>query len=101
MRIQEMKSGLAHLKKSGAEENQNVFYGVAAAQALSQTPEGERQPNAERCELDEPRWSVVSFGGREASGLTHAEATDLMRELESRAVPGLCIVTDESAARIG
>ena len=101
MRIQEMKSGLVHLKKGGGEEAHNVFYGVAAAHALAQAPEGESSFENDRCELDEPRWSVVSFGRREASGLTHREATDLMGELYRRGVAGLCIVTDEGAARVG
>ena len=51
-------------------------------------------------ELRAPVWSVVSFEKCEASGLTYAEAEQKLTELEAQNVPGLCIVTDEVAARI-
>lgn len=51
-------------------------------------------------ELQERRWSVISFSESEASGLTYAEAEQKMKELETQKVSGLCIVTDEVAARI-
>lgn len=53
-----------------------------------------------RTELDEPRWSVVSFDKHEAGGLTYSEAMKLMADLDSDGVSGLCIVTDRAAARI-
>lgn len=101
MRIQEMKSGLVHLKKKAGEERRDVFYGVAAARAIAETPESEGLSVVAGCELDEPRWSVVSFERKEAAGLTYEQATRLMRELDSRRVTGLCLVTDETAARVG
>jgi len=52
------------------------------------------------CELDEPRWSVVSFDRREGAGLTYVQAIELLNELDSRKVAGLCIVTDRAAARM-
>lgn len=51
-------------------------------------------------ELREAIWSVVSFDKCEASGLTYAEAEQKITELDARRVSGLCIVTDETAARI-
>ena len=45
-------------------------------------------------------WSVISFDKREANGLTYAEAEQKLSELEAQKVSGLCIVTDEVAARI-
>jgi hypothetical protein len=51
-------------------------------------------------ELDSPFWSVVSFDQCEFSGLKYAEAIAKMAELESKKVPGLCIVTDDVAVRI-
>jgi hypothetical protein len=99
MRIQEMRSGLAHLKKRPDEERQNIFFGVAAAEALSEPVESENDP-ATKSELNEPRWSVVSFERREASGLTYEEAVRLMQQLEEKNVSGLCVVTDEAAGRI-
>lgn len=51
-------------------------------------------------ELRESIWSVVSFEKCEASGLTYAEAEQKIKELETRNVSGLCIVTDEAADRI-
>ena len=51
-------------------------------------------------ELDEPIWSVISFERVEATSLGYEEAARLMSELEERGVPGLCVVTNESASRI-
>lgn len=51
-------------------------------------------------ELNEPRWSVVSFEARAAGNLTYAQATEKSARLAAQKVPGLCIITDEAAARI-
>jgi hypothetical protein len=51
-------------------------------------------------ELREAIWSVISFDKCEASGLTYTEAEQKLSELEAQKVSGLCIVTDETAARI-
>ena len=51
-------------------------------------------------ELSKPRWSVVSFEARAASSLTYKQATEKLAELAAQKVSGLCIVTDEAAARI-
>lgn len=50
-------------------------------------------------ELDLPLWSVVSFDKLEGSNLTYATAYNLLEELDSRKVAGLCLVTDEAASR--
>ncbi|MBC7898926.1 MAG: hypothetical protein H7070_02635 [Saprospiraceae bacterium] len=51
-------------------------------------------------ELTEPRWSVISFEKCEASGLSYADAMSKIDELDGRKVPGLCIVTDQAAAKV-
>lgn len=51
-------------------------------------------------ELNAPRWSVVSFESRLANNLTYAEAAGKLEEFKAQKVAGLCIVTDEAAARI-
>ena len=51
-------------------------------------------------ELDQPRWSVVSFDACEASGLTYPAAVKVLAEKEAAGVYGLCIVTDEAAHRV-
>ncbi len=51
-------------------------------------------------ELDLPQWSVVSFDICEAAGLTYAEAVRRLIEKETAGVYGLCILTDEAAARV-
>jgi hypothetical protein len=51
-------------------------------------------------ELRLPVWSVISFEKCEASGLTYTEAEQKLSELEAQKVSGLCIVTDDVAARI-
>jgi len=51
-------------------------------------------------ELEQPLWSVVSFARKEAGGLTYTEAERKLAELDSAGVTGLCIVTNEAAARV-
>jgi hypothetical protein len=67
-----------------------------AAPAAEETASTEDYPN----ELRLPVWSVVSFEKCEASGLIYMEAEEKLAALEARKVSGLCIVTDEVAARI-
>ncbi|MDQ4121329.1 MAG: hypothetical protein M3209_07775 [Acidobacteriota bacterium] len=50
-------------------------------------------------ELDQPRWSVITFSECAASGLSYAEATRLVEQMQEE-VPGLCIVTDEAARKM-
>lgn len=50
-------------------------------------------------ELSQPHWAVISERGVESSGLNYADALQLMRDLERQKVYGLCLVTDEAAAR--
>ena len=102
MRIQEMKSGLSHLKKKvDGERQENYFETLAAQDTLIDPETGEFVPlDGKCCELDEPRWSVVSFDQMEAGGLNYAQAAALMSELDSHGVVGLCLVTDETASRI-
>jgi hypothetical protein len=63
-------------------------------------PQSDEQNAASVNELRLPVWSVVSFERSEASGLTYAEAEQKLSELEAQNFSGLCIVTDETAARI-
>ena len=51
-------------------------------------------------ELNETRWSVLSERGCEASRLPYAEAARLVAQLRREPVFGLCIITDEAAARL-
>jgi len=51
-------------------------------------------------ELNEPRWSVISFETCVAKNLTYPEAEQKLNELKQADVSGLCIVTDETAERI-
>jgi hypothetical protein len=50
-------------------------------------------------ELREPRWSVVSERGCEASGVNYEEAAGLVGRLRAERVHGLCIISDEAARR--
>ena len=98
MKIQEMRSGLAHLhKKMERDSEEGYFWPNAAAAARAVA---EHEPEIEiHSELDEPRWSVVSFERREAGGLTYRQASELTAFLVGRGRNGLCIITDEAAMR--
>jgi hypothetical protein len=51
-------------------------------------------------ELNERRWAVLSERGREDAGLSYAEAAALIARLRGERVSGLCVVTNEAAARV-
>lgn len=51
-------------------------------------------------ELDNRVWSLITFDKCAASSLTYAEAAEKLENLKAEKVSGLCIVTDETAARI-
>ena len=69
-----------------------IFLGKMAESSIKQ--------NESLSELDLPIWSVVSFDRCEASGLTYAEASKKLAELDGQKIAGPCLVTDEAASRI-
>lgn len=102
MRIQEMKSGYLHLKdKMGNDRPENYYENYSIQDVMIDPETGNVAPLGSDCELDEPRWSVVSFDKMEAGGLSYARASALMNELDSHGVTGLCVITDEAASRMG
>ena len=101
MRIQEMRSGFAHLKRksddrlnTGPTEMQGTKPGIEPDPVLDLS-----EPKA-LSELDKYQWSVVSFDKMEAGGLNYMQAEALMGELHSCGISGLCIVTDSAAAKL-
>jgi len=104
MRIQEMRSGLPHLRKRRAVAGQNNFFGDRIAkeafiESLSKFIESD-EPEVIGCDIEQPIWSVVSFDKLEAGGLTYAQAAKLIGELDVNGVAGLCIVTDAAASHM-
>ncbi|MBL8180058.1 MAG: hypothetical protein JNL64_00425 [Blastocatellia bacterium] len=98
MRIQEMRSGLEYLRKRPQSEFVRIDLGMELFGEMSVEPfETERTLMSE---LEEPRWSVVSFDRIEAGGLTYRQAAELMILLDSHKLTGLCVVSDEAAARM-
>lgn len=63
--------------------------------------EAEKQsPEDETSLIRQNVWSVVSFDGRLASGLTYDEALAEVEKRKRENLPGLCIITDEAAERM-
>ncbi len=91
MRIQDMRSGIVHLTKRMDREGQENYPASAASVAEAEVSS----------ELDEPRWSVVSFDKREAGGLTYRQAAELLGVHDKYGTHGLCIITDDAAKRYG
>ncbi len=52
------------------------------------------------CELDEPRWSVISFEKRIGKNLKYTGAAAMLEKLVGEKVSGLCIITDEAAEKM-
>jgi hypothetical protein len=103
MKIQEMRSGIAHLNKKTEREPQGLseYYWPDSAGAARGLAENEPEQRTETpSDLDQAVWSVVSFDRREAGGLTYRQAAELIAFMNGRgAAAGLCIITDEAAAR--
>ena len=97
MKIQEMRSGILHLnRKMENERRDNILDLPRVSEPLAEPI----LPSAPDSELNEPRWSVISFERREAGGLTYDQSAALLFELDAHGVAGLCIVTDDAAARL-
>ncbi len=73
-----------------------------AAQEKENKTKAQRDAQNEEAsnELRMPIWSVISFEKLEAGGLVYTQAEEKLSELEAQNVSGLCIVTDEVAARM-
>ena len=92
-----MRSGILHLnKRMENERRDNILELPRVSEAVAEPV----LPSAPDSELSEPRWSVISFERREAGELIYDQAAVLLSELDAHDVAGLCIVTDEAAARI-
>jgi hypothetical protein len=101
MRIQEMRPGLAHLKKKMERDRlKKIFQPKFEQNNILQIPPLETAAAGTASELDHSRWAVVSFDRVEASGLSYRAAADRLAKLDSEGVAGLCVVTDEAAARL-
>lgn len=62
--------------------------------------ENQENQEQETPELREARWSVISFDKCEARNLTYEQAEQKIAELEAQKFSGLCVVTDEVAAKM-
>lgn len=83
---------------SAARKNSEMEEQGQENSAISETPETE---NSEaEAEMNAPDWSVVTFEGVAVSNLTYAEAREWIEKLDRQKISGLCIVTDEAAARL-
>ncbi len=51
-------------------------------------------------ELNEPRWSVISFEKCEATDLTYDKAARKLQKLAANNISGLCIVTNKAAQKV-
>jgi len=108
MRIEQMRSGRAYLTKRPPTSGITSFEPREPRRSFARAPERKTpeprpyaapQPQIES-DLDKNQWSVVSFGGVEAGGLTYSQASRLMEVLGENGINGLCIVTDAAALNI-
>ena len=108
MRIEEMRSGGAYLNKRRpatgitnfqTRELRLVFPPAPEVVEAKPEPETSNEPRS-ASELEKSQWTVVSFSGVEAGGLTYDQATRLMKILGENDIHGLCIITDAAALQI-
>ncbi|MFT3742877.1 MAG: hypothetical protein QM785_01160 [Pyrinomonadaceae bacterium] len=97
MKIQEMRSGILHkARRPEPVKRNNVF----EMRSISEPIFDDVLPAAIESDLEKSMWSVVSFDQRQAGGLTYNKAAELLSELDAYDIPGLCIITDDAAARL-
>lgn len=97
-----MRSGRAYLRKRMVTESRDIFKTRDLSEVLVREEPAVApviETSAMSSELDEPRWSVVSFSEIEAGGLTYSQAARLVEILAANRIQGLCIVTDAAATR--
>src|SRR4051812_35622924 len=103
MRIEEMRSGRAYLSRPvpagddtrlGADELRNTFPRSSTNERI------DTGPVIPQSDLEKRQWSVVSFDGVEAGGLTYDQATRLIAVLGENGINGLCIITDVAALNL-
>ncbi len=98
-----MRSGRAYLGKRvpgsriGGFEPREMSH-VAIPARVEEPPEQRR--HIPQSDLEKNKWSVVSFDGVEAGGLTYRQATRLITALGENGINGLCIVTDAAALNV-
>ena len=88
MKIKAKKVKSQKSEKAANAENKKI---TPAVKAVSDDFSGE---------LNEPRWSVVSFEKIKVRNMTYHEAARKLKEFAADGISGLCIVTDEAASRI-
>lgn len=98
MKIQEMRSGSRHFERRAEPRFKNNVFEI---RSLGEPIFDDAFPEAIESELEQSVWSVVSFDQRQAGGLTYKQAASLLSELDAYDIPGLCIITDEAANRLG
>jgi hypothetical protein len=72
----------------------------AVQDSQSAATESSDSSEAVSSELGLSQWSIVTFEGVAVSGLYYEEALKWLERLDKQKISGLCIVTDEAAARI-
>ncbi len=50
-------------------------------------------------EMNDPRWSVISFERCESTNLTYDKAVQKLQKLAAKGISGLCVVTSEAAEK--
>lgn len=60
----------------------------------------QNESETHKSEILERRWSVITYESVAVSGLTYNEALEWVKKLDAQKISGLCIVTDEAAAKI-
>ena len=104
-----MRSGRAYLSKRPTagitnfetRELRLVFPPAPAEPEVESPPEPQRAVSSRaESELEKSQWTVVSFSGVEAGGLTYDQATRLIKVLGESDIHGLCIITDAAALQI-
>ena len=81
-------------------ENEENLNSVETQSSEESSAENEDSTEEFQSELELPGWSIVTFEGVAMSGLSYDEARQRLEKLNEQKISGLCIVTDEAAARI-
>jgi hypothetical protein len=100
MKIREMRSASSHLSTKMESQRPDQIREIRTmVEAELEPAPAPPIPVNPLSELDEGRWAVISFRRIEVTGLTFDQAKQWLAELDLQGVSGLCLITDDAAAR--
>ena len=95
-----VKFAKSRITKTAAREGFEHRMRKMSEEISEQAKDAPKDVNQKSSELRESRWAVISFDKVIAADLAYDAATKVLQENLAKKVVGLCIITNEAAARM-